>query len=91
MLDVRPEEEFRAGHIPGARSIPIAELKARLRELPKGREIVAYCRGPHCVMAVDAVELLRKHGYRAQRIEQGVIDWRARGWRVEKEKEGVLS
>ncbi len=91
VLDVRPEEEFRAGHIPGARSIPIAELKARLRELPRGREIVAYCRGPYCVMAMDAVELLRKHGYRAQRMEQGVVDWRARGWRVEKERERALS
>ncbi len=91
VLDVRPEEEFRAGHIPGARSIPIAELKARLRELPKSREIVAYCRGPYCVMAVEAVELLRKHGYRAQRMEQGVIDWRARGWRVQAQRQGARS
>lgn len=91
VLDVRPEEEFRAGHIPGARSIPVAELKARLRELPKGREIVAYCRGPYCVMAVEAVELLRKHGYRARRMEQGVIDWRARGWRVQTQREGARS
>jgi rhodanese-related sulfurtransferase/DNA-binding transcriptional ArsR family regulator len=83
VIDVRPVEEYRAGHIPGALSIPVAELKARLKELPKNREVVAYCRGPYCVMAVEAVELLRKKGYRAQRMEAGVVDWRARGWRVE--------
>ena len=85
VLDVRPIEEYRAGHIPGAISIPVGELKARLKELSKGREIVAYCRGPYCVMAVEAVDLLRRKGFRAQRMEQGVIDWRARGWRVEVE------
>jgi rhodanese-related sulfurtransferase len=83
VVDVRPVEEFRAGHIPGALSIPITELRKRLAELPKRREIVAYCRGPYCVMAIEAVELLRKKGFRAQRIEQGVVDWRARGWRLE--------
>jgi rhodanese-related sulfurtransferase len=83
VLDVRPEEEYRAGHIPGAVSIPVDELKKRLKELPEGREVVAYCRGPYCVMAVEAVELLRKKGFKAERLEMGVIDWRARGWRVE--------
>lgn len=83
VLDVRPAEEFRAGHIPGALSIPIGELKARLKELSKDREVVAYCRGPYCVMAVEAVEVLRKKGFTAHRMEQGVVDWRARGWRVE--------
>jgi rhodanese-related sulfurtransferase/DNA-binding transcriptional ArsR family regulator len=83
VLDVRPAEEYRAGHIPGAISIPVGELKARLEELPKGREVVAYCRGPYCVMAIEAVELLRKKGFTAQRMEQGVPDWRARGWRIE--------
>jgi rhodanese-related sulfurtransferase len=83
VLDVRPAEEYRAGHIPGAVSVPLGELKKRLAELPKGREIVAYCRGPYCVMAVDAVELLRKKGFRASRMEDGVVDWRARGWRIE--------
>jgi rhodanese-related sulfurtransferase len=91
VLDVRPPEEYRAGHIPGALSIPIGELKARLKELPKDREVVAYCRGPYCVMAVEAVELLRKKGFTAHRLEQGVIDWRARGWRVEAEREGARS
>jgi rhodanese-related sulfurtransferase len=83
VLDVRPVEEYRAGHIPGALSVPVAELKARLEELPKGREVVAYCRGPYCVMAVEAVELLRKKGFKAQRMEQGLLEWRARGWRIE--------
>src|SRR5262245_65889313 len=83
VLDVRPSEEYRAGHIPGALSIPVGELKARLNELPKGREVVAYCRGPYCVMALEAVELLRTKGFKAHRMEQGVVDWRARGWRVE--------
>jgi rhodanese-related sulfurtransferase/DNA-binding transcriptional ArsR family regulator len=83
VLDVRPVEEYRAGHIPGAISIPVPELKRRLAELPRDREIVAYCRGPYCVMAVEAVALLRKKGFRAHRMEQGVTDWRARGWRIE--------
>ena len=83
VLDVRPPEEFRAGHIPGALSVPLPELKKRLAGLPKGREIVAYCRGPYCVMAIEAVVLLRKRGFRAHRLEQGVADWRARGWRVD--------
>jgi len=83
LIDVRPASEYRAGHIPGALSVPLAELKARLKELPRGREIVAYCRGPYCVMALEAAEILRKKGFRAERMEQGVVDWRARGWRVE--------
>jgi rhodanese-related sulfurtransferase len=83
VLDVRPVEEYRAGHIPGARSIPVAELKARLGELPRDCEIVAYCRGPWCVMAVEAVELLRAKGFAAHRLDLGVPEWRARGWRVE--------
>jgi rhodanese-related sulfurtransferase len=84
VLDVRPPEEYRAGHVPGAISIPVGELKARLRELPKQREVVAYCRGPYCVMAIEAVELLRKKGFKAHRMEQGVVDWRARGWSIER-------
>jgi rhodanese-related sulfurtransferase/DNA-binding transcriptional ArsR family regulator len=82
VLDVRPDEEYRAGHIPGARSIPISELEDRLQELSKDRDIVAYCRGPYCVMAADAVNLLRKKGFAAHRMEFGVADWRSRGWRV---------
>lgn len=83
VLDVRPPEEYRAGHVPGAVSIPVGELKSRLKELSKDRDIVAYCRGPYCVMAVEAVELLRKRGFNAHRMEHGIVDWRARGWRVE--------
>ena len=83
ILDVRPVEEYAAGHIPGAISMPIADLKARWTDLPKSRDVVAYCRGPYCVMAVDAVNLLRKRGFNAHRLDQGVADWRARGWRVE--------
>lgn len=89
VLDVRPAEEFRAGHIPGAVSIPIDELKARLKELPRDRDVVAYCRGPYCVMAVEAVELLCKKGFHAQRMDLGVPDWRARGWRVAAVHEGA--
>lgn len=86
VIDVRPHDEYRAGHIPGALSLPVGELKARLKELPRRGEIVAYCRGPYCVMAMEAVELLRKKGFTAHRMEQGVADWRARGWRVEGER-----
>lgn len=82
VLDVRPVEEYQAGHIPGARSIPISALQARLHEVPKDREIVAYCRGPYCVMAAEAVDLLTQKGFKAHRMELGVADWRARGWRV---------
>ena len=82
LIDVRPPEEYAAGHIPGAVSIPLAELPKRLRELRKHREVVAYCRGPYCVMALDAVDLLRKKGFRAHRLEHGVPDWRAQEQRV---------
>ncbi len=83
VIDVRPREEYLAGHIPGAVSLPLGELKERLRDLPKGQDIVAYCRGPYCVMALDAVDLLRRKGFRAHRMEQGVPEWRAHGWRVD--------
>lgn len=79
VLDVRPEEEYRAGHIPGARSIPVAELPARLSELPAGRDVIAYCRGPYCLFALEAVEVLRRNGVRAARLEAGLPDWRAAG------------
>ena len=79
VLDVRPAEEYRAGHIAGAVSIPLQELKDRLAELPRDQEIVAYCRGPYCVFAAQAVELLQEHGFRAVRLEDGVADWRAHG------------
>ncbi len=83
LLDVRPAEEYAAGHLPQARSMPVTELEARLAELPVDREIVAYCRGPYCVFADEAVALLRTRGYSARRLEQGVPEWRALGLPVE--------
>jgi rhodanese-related sulfurtransferase/DNA-binding transcriptional ArsR family regulator len=83
LLDVRPAEEYDAGHIPGARSMPVSELKRRLRELPKARQIAAYCRGPYCVLADEAVALLRSRGFRAVRLEGGLPDWKAQGLPVE--------
>lgn len=82
IIDVRPTEEYEAGHIPGAISMPLGELRQRIRELPRRRDVVAYCRGPYCVYSVEAVELLRQHGYRARRAADGLPDWRARGWSV---------
>ena len=82
IVDVRPREEYEAGHIPGALSVPVAGLRGRLGEIPKRREVVAYCRGPYCVYSVEAVELLREHGYRARRASDGLPDWRAAGWPV---------
>jgi len=82
VLDVRPSEEYAAGHIPGALSVPLADLELRLAALPRDKEVVAYCRGPYCVLAVEAVRRLREHGFRAARLEDGVPDWRARGFDV---------
>lgn len=82
VLDVRPPEEYAAGHIAGAISVPLAQLEQRLKELPRNREIVAYCRGPYCVLAVRAVETLRRRGFRAVRLEDGVTDWQAQGFPV---------
>jgi rhodanese-related sulfurtransferase len=83
LLDVRPELEYRAGHIVGARSAPLAELPSLLPELPRRREIVAYCRGPYCVYADDAVRLLRARGLKARRLEVGFPEWRRAGLPVE--------
>ncbi len=83
VVDVRPAAEYAAGHIPGAVSVPVPELKRRFGELPKRREIIAYCRGRYCVYSLDAVTLLRKHGYRARRAHEGLPDWRAAGLPVE--------
>jgi rhodanese-related sulfurtransferase len=83
VLDVRPEEEYRAGHIPGALSVPVDALEAALQTLPRDREIVAYCRGPYCVFSDEAVALLGSRGFRARRLRQGLPDWRAAGFPVE--------
>ena len=83
VLDVRPVEEYRAGHIPGALSVPLDQLREILAKLPSDQEIVAYCRGPFCVLAVQAVDVLRSKGFNAIRLEESVQDWRAMGLVVE--------
>ena len=82
VLDVRPQEEYQAGHIAGALSVPLEQLEERIAALPHDQEIVAYCRGPYCVLSVEAVDRLRGLGFRAVRLEDSVLDWRRRGFRV---------
>lgn len=82
VLDVRPGEEFALGHVPGAFSIPIQELERRLAEVPKDKDIIAYCRGPYCVMSFEAVATLRRKGYRVRRLEEGFAEWKAAGLAV---------
>jgi len=83
VLDVRPTEEFAAGHIPGAINIPLIDLERRLKDLTEDEEIVAYCRGPHCVLAFDAIAKLRQYGFKAQRLEDGYPEWQASGLPIE--------
>ena len=83
LLDVRPALEYEQGHIPTARSIPVAELEQRLAELPREREVVAYCRGPYCVYADEAAQLLQRHGFQVRRLVDGFPEWRAAGLPVE--------
>lgn len=83
VLDVRPREEFEAGHIPGAVSIPLAELRKRVKELPKSKQIVAYCRGPLCAMAPQAARYLQQKGYKVKKLAEGAPDWAASGLPVE--------
>jgi rhodanese-related sulfurtransferase len=83
LLDVRPRDEYRAGHIPGAISIPAGELERRLAEIPPDREVVAYCRGPYCVLSLQAIAVLRDGGRAARRLTVGLPDWRALGYAVE--------
>jgi len=82
LIDVRPTLEYEAGHIAGALSVPLDELNSRLREIPKDRPVVAYCRGPYCVLAVDAVEHLRTRGYEARRFAESLPMWRLERWPV---------
>ncbi len=84
VLDVRPADEYAAGHLPGAINIPIEQLESRLSKLPKRKEVVAYCRGPYCLMSFEAVEKLRKRGLKARRLENGFPEWRAAGLPVER-------
>jgi ArsR family transcriptional regulator len=83
VLDVRPEDEFAAGHLPGAINLPVAALNQEMASLPRDKEIVAYCRGPYCVLSFDAIEVLRAHGFRARRLEDGFPEWRVAGLQVE--------
>lgn len=83
VLDVRPEDEFAHGHIPGARNVPLTRLKRQLSKLDRKVEVVAYCRGPYCVMSFEAVAALRKAGFKARRLEEGLPEWRAAGLPVE--------
>ncbi|NUR46061.1 MAG: metalloregulator ArsR/SmtB family transcription factor [Sphingomonas sp.] len=83
LLDVRPEDEFTVGHLPGALNIPLAELERRLGELPADREVIAYCRGPYCVLSFEAVAALRARGYMVRRLEDGYPEWKAAGLPVE--------
>ena len=83
VIDVRPPEEYAAGHVPGAVNIPLDKLKSRLKDLDTKQEIVAYCRGPHCVLAFDAVEQLRKKGIKARRMEDGYPEWKLAGLPIE--------
>jgi len=82
VLDVRPAEEYKAGHISGAISLPLKELEQHLSDLPRDQEIVAYCRGPYCVLSIQAVEILRAKGFKAVRIEEGIQDFRALGFPI---------
>ena len=83
LLDVRPGDEFALGHLPGALNVPLGELERRLAQLPKAQQIVAYCRGPYCILSFEAVALLRARGYSARRLEDGFPEWQAAGLEIE--------
>ena len=86
VLDVRPEDEFASGHLPGAVNVPLSQLRKRLTELPQWQEVIAYCRGPRCVLAFEAVALLRAEGRTARRLDGGLPEWKIAGLPVEKTK-----
>lgn len=83
VIDVRPETEYAAGHLPFARSIPVAELRKRIAEIPQNKKVVAYCRGPFCLLASEAVAILKEAGHQALRLDDGVAEWRAQGLSIE--------
>lgn len=89
VIDVRPHEEYEAGHIPGARSVPLDEIETYLSALPPGNEVVAYCRGPYCLLATKAVELLCSRGFEARRIKEGINEWRVSGMPVHTGSQGL--
>jgi rhodanese-related sulfurtransferase/DNA-binding transcriptional ArsR family regulator len=84
LLDVRPAEEYAAGHLPGALNVPIEKLESYLSKLPRRKEVIAYCRGPYCLMSFDAVDKLRQRGFKAKRLQDGYPEWRAAGLPVER-------
>lgn len=83
VIDVRPEVEYQSGHLPQAICLPLSQLKKKLKDLPKNKEVIAYCRGPHCILAFEAVEKLRNKGYQARRLEDGFPEWKLAGLSVE--------
>jgi len=83
VLDVRPPEEYAQGHIRGAINVPVTELKKKLHQIPADQEVVAYCRGPYCLLAYEAVQVLRKKGFKARRLEDGYPEWKSAGLPVE--------
>ena len=83
VLDVRPTDEYSSGHIKGSINVPLSDLQKHLKDLPKGKEIIAYCRGPYCVLAYEAVEQLRKKGYKVRRLEEGYPEWQSAGLPIE--------
>ncbi|HEY2981974.1 MAG TPA: rhodanese-like domain-containing protein [Anaerolineales bacterium] len=89
VLDVRPEDEFALGHLPGAINIPLGALEKRLADLDPRQEIVAYCRGPYCVLSYEAVALLRTRGFKVRRLEDGLPEWRAAGLPVDTAARGA--
>jgi rhodanese-related sulfurtransferase/DNA-binding transcriptional ArsR family regulator len=91
VLDVRPVEEYAAGHLPGAINIPLSELQQQLDQLNRSQEVVAYCRGPYCVLAYDAVAKLRERGFRARRLQDGYPEWKARGLPTEPDDQRTSS
>ena len=84
LIDVRPREEYQAGHLPGAISIPLRELEPRVGEIPRDKAIVVYCRGPYCIYADEAIELLAAQGWNATRLEEGVVEWQQYGFALER-------
>jgi rhodanese-related sulfurtransferase/DNA-binding transcriptional ArsR family regulator len=87
VIDVRPQEEYRQGHLPGALVISLSELKDKLKELPRDREVVAYCRGPYCVLSAEAIKILKAAGIRSVRFKDSVLDWKESGMPVESSEE----
>ena len=83
LIDVRPETEYVSGHLPKAMNIPLSNIKKQLSTLPRNKEVIAYCRGPYCVLAYDAIQMLRTHGFNARRLEDGFPEWKLQGLPVE--------